>query len=100
MHPYAITHAQKMRSADIAADAAMQDASSASLGVAVLLHGLPQMHDADAIVITHALCCAMQRAGHGHIDRWGNLAEELLGWVLHFDEAVRADQAESQGVPA
>lgn len=100
MRTPALTAAQRMRSADIAADAAMQDASSASLGVALQLQILPQMHDADAIVITHALCCAMQRAGHGHIDRWSDLTEELTSWVLHFDEAVRADQAESQGVPA
>lgn len=97
MHPSAITTAQKMRAADIAADAAMQDASSASLGVALALELLGaqyQMHDADAILLIHALLCAIQRSGHGHIDRWGNLADELTGWVLCFDEAVRADKAE------
>lgn len=93
MHPASITAAQRMRAADIAADAALQDASTSSVSIALQLQILPQLHDADAIVLVHALRCAIERSGHGHIERWADLAEELTGWVRLFDEAAEAEAA-------
>lgn len=91
MHPSSITAAQRMRAAHLAAQAAQSDASDTALSIAASIYGMPQLHDADVIVILGALGFAVDRS-HGHIKRWADLAVDLTDWALHFFEPARAEE--------